>query len=99
MDTNFEAVLLRKLTHNSEFFGKVSPILKHQLFHEIGNQELFKLIKNYYGQYKSIPTLTELVTSVRNVSNAEIRAEIIKSLQTISKTEEVQNLQFMLDET
>jgi hypothetical protein len=26
MDTNFEAVLLRKLTHNSEFFGKVKNI-------------------------------------------------------------------------
>lgn len=99
MDTNFEAVLLRKLTHHGEFFGKVMPILKKKFFTEIGNQELFSLIQNYYKEYRNIPTLTELVASVKNVSNAEVRNEIVKSLQLISKTEEVQNVEFMCDET
>lgn len=97
--TEFESILLKKLTHNNEYFGKVMPILKRKYFHDIGNQELFSLIKDYYGEYKSIPSLTELVAKVKNVSNAEIRNEIIKSLQSISKTDEVQNTQFMCDET
>lgn len=99
METNFENIVLKKLTHHNEYFGKAMPLLKHKYFQGIGNQELFKLVKEYYNNYSKIPSLIELVASVKNVSNAEIRTEIINSLQTISKTEEVQNLDFMLDET
>lgn len=96
---SFEPILLRKLTHNGEFFGKTFPILKTKYFNDIGNQHLFDLIKEYYGQYRALPSLTELVAAVKNVSNAEIRAEVVKSLQEISKTEEVANMEFMIDET
>jgi replicative DNA helicase len=99
MNTDFENIILKKLTHNSEFFGKSMPILSHEYFMGIGNQELFKLIKEYYGDYKQTPTLTELVAKVKGVSNSEIRAEIIKSLQAIAVTEEVANVEFMLHET
>lgn len=95
----FEPILLKKLTHNGEFFGKVMPILRKKYFTDIGNQELFNLVQEYYGEYHNIPSLTELVAKVKNVSNAEIRAEIIKSLQSVSSTEEVQNIEFMCDET
>lgn len=95
----FEPILLKKLTHSGEFFGKVMPIIKPKYFIDIGNQELFKLVKEYYGEYRSIPSLTELVAKVKNVSNSEVRAEIIKSLQTINATDEVQNVEFMCDET
>ena len=97
--TEFEPILLKKLTHNGEFFAKVMPILRKKYFSDIGNQELFNLVQEYYGEYRNIPSLTELVAKVKNVSNAEIRAEIIKSLQTVSSTEEVQNVQFLCDET
>jgi hypothetical protein len=83
----FEPILLKKLTHNGEFFGKVMPILRKKYFTDIGNQELFGLIVDYYGEYHNIPSLTELVAKVKNVSNAEIRAEIIKSLKGVSSTE------------
>jgi len=95
----FEPILLKKLTHNGEFFGKVMPILKSKYFVDIGNKELFKLVKEYYSEYRNIPSLTELVAKVKNVSNAEIRAEIIKSLQSLNATDEVQNIDFMCDET
>jgi replicative DNA helicase len=99
MNTEFESILLKKLVYCAPFYGKVMPILKKKFFTEIGNQELFSLIQNYYKEYRNIPTLTELVASVKNVSNAEVRNEIVKSLQLISKTEEVQNVEFMCNET
>lgn len=97
--TEFESILLKKLIYDGSFFGKVMPILKKKYFSDIGNQELFHLIQNYYQEYRNIPTLTELIAKVKNVSNAEIRNEIVRSLQTINKTEEVQNIQFMCDES
>ena len=99
MNIEFENILLKVLTYNGSFFGKAMPILKDKYFSDIGNQELFKLTKLYYNNYKQIPSLTELVAQVKNISNAEIRKEVITSLQTISKTEEVKNTDFMLVET
>ena len=99
MIDKFDPILLKLLTHDGQFFSKAMPILKAKYFQSIGDQELFKLIKEYYGEYKGIPSLTELVAKVKNVSNAEIRNEIIESLKTISNTERVQNIEFMLDET
>ena len=42
---------------------------------------------------------TYLLPFFKNVPNSEIRTEIIKTLQVISKTDEVQNVQFMCDES
>ncbi|WXB47711.1 DnaB-like replicative helicase [Vibrio phage VB_VaC_TDDLMA] len=95
----FESILLKKMTHNAEFFGKVVPIVHPKYFQDTGNQELMKLVQEHYNQYRKIPTLTELVASVKNVSNAEIRAAIVDSLKAVSATEEVANMEFMCDET
>jgi replicative DNA helicase len=99
METNFEVLLLKKLIYNTEFFSKVVNIIKSSHFKSIGNTELFKLIKNHYKNYNQIPSLVELVASVKNVQNAEIRNTIIESLQSVNNTDEVQNTKFMIDET
>lgn len=99
MDTAFETILLKKLLYNSEFFGKVVPLLQARQFVNVGNQNLFSLIKHHYDTYKFIPTLTEVVAVVKNVPNDETRAAIIAELQAINTTENVDNMEFMLNET
>ena len=99
MVTEWESILLRKLMYSGEFFGKATPIINAEYFTDMGNQELFKLMKEYYRDYTDIPSLTELVAKVKSVSNAELRSEVVKSLRTINETEEIKNLDFMLDET
>ncbi len=97
--TNFEHILLKKLTHNGEFFGKIMPLVQPQHFQSVGNKELFRLIKEYYNDHQAIPTLTELIVKVKNVANSEMRQLIVDELQGISKTDEVANMEFMLEET
>ena len=97
--SEFEYILLKKLIYSGEYFGKAMPILKNKYFSKAGNKELFNLIKNHYNKYSSTPSLTELVASVKDVANSTVREEIVDSLQEISKTDEVQNMDFMLDET
>ncbi len=58
--TEFEQILLKKLTHNGEFFSKVMPILKKKYFNDIGNQELFGLVKEYYAEYHNVPTFNRI---------------------------------------
>lgn len=97
--SEFENILLKKLTHNGEFFGKVMPILDSKHFTGIGNKELFKLIKAHYQEYSSIPELVELVAQVKNVPNETVRAEIVKTLQAVSATPEAPNVEFLCNET
>ena len=97
--TEFEPILLNKLIHSEEYFGKVIHIIKKEHFSDTGSQELFGLAKDYYNEYRAIPTLTELVAKVKDVQNAEIRTEVINTLKIVRDTEEVQNFDFMLTET
>lgn len=95
----FESQLLKNLIYNSEYFSKVMPILKSSHFSEIGTQELFKLISEYYGEYRERPSLEALVVKVKNVPNAQVRSEIISSLKAVNTTDEIQNVEFMCNET
>lgn len=97
--TEFEPILLKKIISSGDFFNKVVPLIDKKHFGDIGAQELFHLIKEYYDDYKAVPSLTELVAKVKNVSNAEIRKEIITALKIVDKTAEVDNIDFMCDET
>ena len=42
----YEPILLKNLIKNNEFFSKALGIIESKYFKRIGNQELFKLIKN-----------------------------------------------------
>ena len=99
LTTDFEYILLKKLSSSGEFFGKALPVIKKSYFSKIGTQELFGLFMEYYNKHRNVPTLTELVASVKGVSNAEIRSEIIDSLRKVDKTDIVENTEFMLEET
>lgn len=95
----FEHILLQKLLNDKEFFSKVIPILKDRYFTSIGNAKIFDLMFKYYSDYQNIPTMTEVIAQVKNIPNQETRRSIVQELQSISKTEIVQNTEFMINET
>jgi len=95
----FEPILLKKMMYSGEFFSKIINVLDSKHFVNAGNIKLYQLIKAYYIDYKNIPTVTEIVAQVKDVPNTELRTAIIEQLQIISKTEEVQNTEFMLEQT
>lgn len=97
--TEFEPILLKNLLKNPEFFSKSMGIIEHYYFKNIGNSELFKLIKKHYADYKTIPNSTEIIATVKNVQNSEIRNSIIESSKAMQTVEEISNTKFLLDET
>lgn len=94
----YEPILLKNLIKNPEFFSKSLSIIEPKYFKRIGNQELFKLIKNYYTTYKNIPNSTELIASVKNIQNAEIRNSIIDASKEMQSAE-LCGTEYLLDET
>jgi len=99
LNTEFESILLKSLTYDDIVFSKLLPLVEFKHFAEVGNQETFKLIKQYFKEYRKKPTLTELVALVKGVSNSEIRKSIIDSLKVVNGTELVENVDFMCNET
>lgn len=95
----FESILLRSLISDGEFFNKCFGILKPEYFKDFGDQQVFKLIKEYYGKYHQKPQNVALVTMVKDVPNAETRKSIVESLKRVSETELNSNTEFMCDET
>jgi len=95
----FEHILLQKLLNDKKFFSMVIPILKDNQFTSIGNSKIFDIMFKYYQEYQNVPTMTEVIATVKDIPNQETRKSIVQELQTISKTEIVQNSEFMIKET
>lgn len=94
----FEPIVLKNLLKNPEYFSKSLSIIEPKYFKDIGNSELFKLIKDYYINYKAVPNSTEIIAGVKNVQNAEIRNSIIESSKAM-QTVEIAKTDFLLNET
>jgi replicative DNA helicase len=95
----FEYLVLKSLVHDGEFFNKCFNLLKSDYFKEFGNKELFKLLKEYYSEYKERPQEIALAALIKNVVNVETRKTIIESLKKLNSLELNKNTQFMCNET
>lgn len=95
----FEYVILNKLCNDTEYFNKAMPILKAQYFEDIGNQEVLKIVQKYYKEYRENPSLTEVISMVKDVQSTDMRALIKESLVAIHTVEESKNLDFIVNET
>lgn len=95
----FESILIKSLLLDGEFFNKCFSILKPEYFKDFGDQQVFKLIKEYYSKYHQKPQNVALVTMVKDVPNAETRKAIVESLKKVSETDLNSNTEFMCDET
>lgn len=95
----FENIILKMLTLDKTFFGKAMPILNKRHFNTVGTQELFGLLSKHYKTYHKIPSIVELVMGVRNIQNSTVRTEVATALSEINKITEINNTEFLCDET
>lgn len=95
----FETIVLRSLLGDGEYFNKCFGILKPEYFKAFGDQQVFKLIQEYYSKYHQKPQNIALVAMVKDVPNTETRKAIVESLKKVSETELNNNTEFMCDET
>lgn len=96
---NFEHILLKNLIINHRFTGKVSNILKEKHFADIANKELFKVILSYYSEYGKSPNLPEIIASVKNIPNSELKQLIVDQIKVIAPMEPITNEKFLETQT
>ena len=90
----FEYILLKSILEKSDYFSRCYHLLKEKYFTISGNKEIFKMISEYYSEYRKVPTLVEIVTLTKDVPNSEIRKEIAESLKKVNESKVIENPAF-----
>ena len=60
---DFEYTILKSLVHDGLYFNKCFDILRVNYFKNVGNKELFKLLKNYYWTNIILQDITDSSSS------------------------------------
>lgn len=101
---SFQTKLIASLLTRQEFIAQIFDILKPKYFENEASQKIVQWIKDYYLEYKKIPTLDVLkvrIDNELNENNKVLRAEIISTLRdayaVISK--QYTDYQFIEDQT
>ena len=85
MATRLEQTILRNLIQNEEYTRKVLPYIKSEFFQERDEEFLFKQIKEYFLEYKSVPTPEALIIDIDEKDNvdAQLLQESINLIQEL----------------
>lgn len=95
---NFEYILLKTLINDKVFFNKAKTIIKTNTFKNYANNQIYKIIGDFYNKYHETPNIEEIILEVRNIPNSELRTQIANNLNEVRKAEFV-NKAFMDDYT
>jgi len=94
----FEEEVLSNIIRDEKYFKSVMPYLKENYFSKAGTAELFKIIKDIYLKYDSIPTLKDILITVKDLSKRD-KEEIVPILKEISKDNSKLNHNLLLKKT
>ena len=85
MATRLEQTILKNLITNEEYTRKVLPYIKSEFFQERDESFLFKQIREYFLQYKSVPTTEALIIDIGEKDNvdAQLLSETTNLIQEI----------------
>lgn len=95
---NIENAILKKAIENQIYYSKVKNILNEKCFESFANSQIYKIIKDFYNNYNSSPTLSDIALKCREIPNSEVRTQIASSLNEI-KNSETLNTDSLIDET
>lgn len=95
---NFESILIRNL-FCQDIFGKIFHLLEKSYFTNDAAKHVYGIFKEYYDKYHQVPSLMDVVASIKDVPHQETRKAIAEFLKEIKGIEPTSNSQFFADET
>ena len=96
---NFQIKVISALLTDRIFLQQVSDILSPDYFESQANQWVVELIKDYFIEYGSIPTLDVFKIKVQTESNDVLKASVIDNLKEVFKYIESDDLPFVKEES
>ena len=81
-----ETAILSSLIYNEEYARKVLPHIKREYFSDVGQQIVFKLIRDHFLKYKNSPSKDVLLIDIENSSlNENLYNSAIKVHEELSE--------------
>lgn len=97
---SFEELVLKQLIVNADFSTLTLPYLDKTFFREDGSKEVFGLIKDFVGKYRTLPTYESLVIDLSNRKyNEKIFKDISKKLEAAWKNADNVKLDWLINTT
>ena len=97
--TGFQSKIITSLLLDSKFIKQIVDILEISYFDSDSNKFLIKSIKDYFGKYKTNPTMEAIKVLIDDVENDVLKTAIIDSLRNAWQHRESNDLEFVKEKT
>ena len=97
--TGFQSKIITSLLLDSKFIKQIVDILEISYFDSDSNKFLIKSIKDYFGKYKTNPTMEAIKVLIDDVENDVLKTAIVDSLRNAWQHRESNDLEFVKEKT
>jgi len=96
---SFQIKLIASLLSDQGFLQQILELLDVDFFESEANQEIIKIIKDYFENYRQIPTLEVLKVKFTSIESDVLKTAMIEHLKDIWRNLEASDLPFVKEET
>ena len=97
--TSFQSKIVASLMSDIKFIQTISDILDPTMFDSDSNKWLVKTIRDYFYEYKKLPTLEVVKYKVDDIDNDVLKVGVVDKLRDVWKNIEATDLEFVQSET
>jgi replicative DNA helicase len=94
-----EEIILKELLNNHRYFKSAISYLQPKHFPNLETQEIFNIIKTYYGEYTEIPSKSEIIIKIKQIKEPEIKKIVAQKFKEVISNPDTLNEDFLLKET
>lgn len=96
---SFQIKLIAALLSDQSFLQQILEIIDVNFFESEANQEIVKIIKEYFETYRQIPTLEVLKVKFTEIDNDVLKTAMIEHLKDVWRNLESTDLEFVKTES
>jgi len=95
----FQIKIITCLLKSKEFLQQINDILHEEYFENESNQFLVSTIKEYFMQYKSMPTAEVMKVKISEITDDVLKKSVVSNIKDAYKYLESQDLDFVMEQT
>ena len=94
--TNFQIKIVSCLLQDQKFFQVICDILEPKYFDSDSNKWLVKSIRDYYFEYKTLPTLEVLKVKIDDIDNDILKSTVVNNLGEAWRYKDSSDLEYII---
>ena len=95
----FQIKIITCLLKNKEFLQQINDILDESYFENESNQFLVSTIKEYFTEYKGVPTAEVMKVKISEIKDEVLKKSIVSNIKDAYKYLDSEDLEFVMEQT